>query len=81
MMSGALPRQGVSDYIRKQNKQAVERKPFVVFLHDLCFKLPSWVPALVSLSDGLWHGSVSQMDPFFLHVLSGPCFIIASGSN
>lgn len=41
MMGGALPRQGVSDYIRKQNKQAVERKSFVVFLYDLCFKLPS----------------------------------------
>lgn len=53
MMGGALPKQGVSDYIRKQSKQAVERKPLVVFLHDLCFKLLPWVPALVSLSDGL----------------------------
>lgn len=39
MMGGALPSQGVSDYIRKQSKQVVERKPLVVFLHDLCFKV------------------------------------------
>lgn len=52
MMGGALLRQGVSDYIRKQSEQAVERKPLVVFLHDLCFKLLPWVPALVCLSDG-----------------------------
>ena len=50
---------------------------WAVFLQDFCIKLLPWVPFLTSLSDGLWRGGVSQMNPFFFQIRFRPWFITA----
>lgn len=50
-----------------------------VILHHFCLQVSVWVPALTSLNEGLWPGSVSQIKPFPPLVASClGCFITAT---
>lgn len=52
-------RQMVPGGLRKQSKQAVGNKPVSSVLLGLFFSVNLQVPALTSLSNGLWSGVVS----------------------
>lgn len=59
-------------------------KPVSEFFHGFCFhsclQVPTWVPALASLSDGLCYGRESQINPF-LKLLLAMVFILSDGHD
>lgn len=80
----AIPRHVVLE-CRKQIEWAMRSKPVRStpwgFWFSACLRALAWVPTLISLNDGLWSVSLSQINPFLPKLVLLACSSPAANSN
>lgn len=80
----AIPRHVVLE-CRKQTEWAMRSKPVRStpqgFWFSACLRALAWVPTLISLNDGLWSVSISQINPFLPKLVLLACSSPAANSN